>query len=191
MIATFIVGIVNSMEILCDDYNLWRSLIAMAHVDGRLIREETNFLEENIKAKAPDKYHQRLIAEIRSELFRPKPAEKFFTKIKKSSQKVALLELANDLFMADNHIDIRERNELDKLIEFIRKDETAMTILRNEMLRWERDEKSKMLRLYIEDYLKEKGTGSKDTGAFLLILCLLVILGVAAYLGYQYLWLFI
>lgn len=170
------------MEVLSDDYYLWRSLIAMAHVDGRLMREETNYLEENIKARAPDKYHSKLLAEIRSELFSPKPAEKFFRKIRKSSQKVALLELANDLFLVDNHIDIKERNELDKLINLIKNDATAMQILSQEMLLWDQKENTKILKTYVEHVLHEKQKEKKDRASVLFLILLLMMLGAAVYL---------
>lgn len=129
----------------------WRFLIALAHVDKKLMREERDFLYENIQQHAEEGLQPLLLQELKDGIFdAPEPKFDVFH-LKDSRDKIDLLHMAHALFWADNDLDDREKFCLDKILEDIKSDTDTLALLKEELPSWsEHDEGEKCLKRYVE-----------------------------------------
>ena len=132
------------------EFYKWRFLIALAHVDGKLMREEQQFLREKIQEHAPEGMHHRLFDEMMEDMLSPKPPDLFFYKIEEAKDKVDVLNLAHMLFWADGDFGDEEKAFLDEVLEAIKADEATLSLLKEDMASWDGSEAKTELKAYVE-----------------------------------------
>ncbi len=136
-----------------NEYQKWKFLIALAHVDKRLMLEEQDFLYDKIKTHADESLHARLYLEVKDCVLYPSPPNFHLFAINAIEDKVDLLTLAHKLFWSDGDLDPREKLCLDRIVLEIKKDMEALALLQNSMPDWDNDEGTKALITYIEEQL--------------------------------------
>lgn len=145
-------SILASMNIEESEYYKWRTLIGMAHVDKRFMREEQSFLKERIEKNAPAAMVSQLMKEMMEDMFSPRPPDVLFDRIADPKHKVETLIMSHELFWADGNLHEDEREIFTYMIRAILKGETAKAQLDAELASWDTsDEERKDLKEMIEN----------------------------------------
>ena len=133
------------------EYYKWRTLIAMAHIDKRLMKEEQQFLRKKIEELAPPAMHFQLFQDMTEDVLSPKPADMLFDRISEPGDKVEALILSHELFWADGNLDEAEEDIFRFMTKSVKSGETSHAILQEKMAGWsDDDEEKKSLKALIE-----------------------------------------
>ena len=119
------------------EYYKWRTLIAMAHVDKRFMREEQQFLRDKIQNDAPPAMSSQLMQEMAEDMLNPKPPDMLFDRIAQPQDKVQALILSHELFWADGDMDDSEEDIFRFMLKSIRDVPSASEALDQEMQNWD------------------------------------------------------
>ena len=131
--------------------NKWKFMIALAHIDNRLLRVEKEYLREKITEQAHEAIQESLLRYLEESTLK-RPAVDFDKfSIKTPEDKVDTLYLAHELFWVDNHLDDREKAALDEIMTWIRKDKDALLLLKETLPEWNKDLGERCLRSHIEE----------------------------------------
>ena len=140
-------------------FTKWRALIALAHTDGKIAREERTFLIEHINKVEPGVITQQQKMQLIQDFSEPQSAEILFTRIDDKVELLDFLRLAYFLFWSDDHFDSRERRMfaalresvtrtmnvsehlIDQMISLEGKKKTLREILTEEMAKRAREER--------------------------------------------------
>lgn len=113
-------------EINESKFNLWRAVVSLSHVDGRVLEEESAWLH-GMLIRLPFTDEQRKTLE--HEIDHAADVEMLIEKITDRKDKATLLHFANMLFKVDGHYDCKERALFKKLEgEILKNSEVAMAI---------------------------------------------------------------
>ena len=104
------------------EYFKWRTLIGLAHVDKRLMKEEKEFLTNKIKELAPPAMHFQLMSEMAEDVVNPKPIDMLFEMIHDPPDRVEALVLAYQLFCSDDDLDDREQEAFQYMKNYVMND---------------------------------------------------------------------
>jgi len=133
------------------EYYKWRCLIALAHVDGRLMRDEQEFLKAHIQENAPEALQPRLMDEMTEDMFGPKKdVDIYFHQISRPQDRVDLLKMAYDLFWADGNLDQTEKAAFDFIIEEIKQDDESFSVLKQSVESWGGGGLTEVLKGYLD-----------------------------------------
>ncbi len=119
------------------EYYKYRTLICLAHVDGRLMKEEREFLESHITEHASENIQGRLLEEFTDDIFNPQTPEDLYGYITEPEDRIDLLRMAFKLFIADGHVDKREQKSFDFIKKEILENPETMEILRLAPYNWD------------------------------------------------------
>ncbi len=107
-------------------FNLWRGVVALAHVDGRVLEEEASWIR-GMLIRLPFTDEQR--ATLESDIDNEGDIEAILNKITDRKDKATLLHFANMLFKVDGHFDCSEKATFKKIEEkVLQNSEVSMAI---------------------------------------------------------------
>lgn len=107
-------------------FNLWRAVVSLAHVDGRVLEDEASWIR-GMLIRLPFTDEQRKILE--NDLDMEADVRLLVDKITDRKDKATLLHFANMLFKVDGHFDCREQKVFKDLeTEVLQNQEVAMAI---------------------------------------------------------------
>jgi uncharacterized membrane protein YebE (DUF533 family) len=98
------------------EFMMWRCLVALAHLDGVVSKEERNVLSYHFSRRS---FSQEQLSILNEDIATPQNFREFYLQIDNENERSELVQLAYTLFWADSDFDASERKVYDYLARSI------------------------------------------------------------------------